>query len=506
MNSKTFWVIFAIAAALRIFAIERAPLWYDENFTLILSRLPFDRMIAATAGDVHPPLWYLISWLTMNPDLGQQPWMIRLPAMGFSLASLWMFVKLFDVIRIPRFLKTAARPLSIPYRVRVIATFLMAVMPMQLWYAQEGRMYALLEFLVLAALYNGLRRKWWIFALSAIAMVYTQNYGIFYLLVIAWLLTTLDWGNAIGVTASGMITMMFYAPWFVVMAGQMGEIEGRYWIMDAGPGAVLGAIYKQFWASSMMTEGTLGSYFVTFALLIIGTYIMLVRDRSEASYIVLIMAFAPIAIAWIASLVWQPVLLFRPLIGVSPFLYIVAAWSVEALPPLTINRQRVAVLYSFCFIVPVLLFGVGGYYVNIASMKNDGAVSPLVGTLDYVTANWQDGDVIYYADDGPMINLMPYTSLPQYRMPECASGTGYAPVLGSLSDATRAALGVPIADLADVPHKRAWVFAPRSPLHPACYEEQIRAIAPEGQQIITVDDNQFIHSGVWLVEKEQVSR
>ena len=60
MTRKSFWTIFAVAAALRFFMIARAPLWYDENFTLILARLPFEGMIQATAGDVHPPLWYVL--------------------------------------------------------------------------------------------------------------------------------------------------------------------------------------------------------------------------------------------------------------------------------------------------------------------------------------------------------------------------------------------------------------------------------------------------------------
>ncbi len=62
-------------------------------------------------------------------------------------------------------------------------------------------------------------------------------------------------------------------------------------------------------------------------------------------------------------------------------------------------------------------------------------------------------------------------------MPECDTITGYAPVLGSLTDTTRAAFGIQVADLADVPHTRAWVFAPRSPLHPLCYEAQIADMA-----------------------------
>jgi hypothetical protein len=41
---------------------------------------------------------------------------------------------------------------------------------------------------------------------------------------------------------------------------------------------------------------------------------------------------------------------------------------------------------------------------------------------------------------------------------------------------------------------------PRSPLHPQCYEAQIADMA-KGAPLILVDDNIFITSGVWLVEK-----
>lgn len=487
MTRKTFWMIFAIAATLRILAIARAPLWYDENFTLILARLPFDRMIQATAGDVHPPLWYLIEWGLFHAAPSLPAWAIRLPALTFSLLALYTFDQLCGVLRLP-------------FRIRVIAVSLMAVLPMQLWYAQEGRMYAMLEFLVLFTLLAGLRRQWIYFAIAATAMLYTQNYGVFYLGVIIFVLFVLDWQSMPKVMIGGAIASALYMPWAFVVRSQMDEIAGRYWITDAGPGAALGALYKQFWAASMMTEGMMGSYFVTFVLLILGVWALL-RERIASWWVVLTMAFAPLGAALIVSWVWQPVLLFRPLIGISPFLYLIAAWNVETFKPL----QPRAALYAACFILPVFAFGIGGYYRNIADMKGEGAVSPMLATLDHISANWQDGDVIYYADDGPMINIMPYTDLPQYRMPACDERVGFGPVLGSLSDATRVAMGVQIADLADVPHRRAWVFAPRSPLHPDCYEDQIAAIAPPGLQVITVDDNEFINSGVWL-ESKQVTR
>jgi uncharacterized membrane protein len=493
MTSKTFTALMIIAFVLRIFMIWDAPLWYDENFTYILARLPFDQMIAATAGDVHPPLWYLIEWIMYHLLPSLPAWAIRLPALTFSLLAIYMFV-------------LVCNSLLIPARVQVAATFLMSILPMQLWYAQEGRMYALLEFLVLAALYAGLQRKLISFAVIATAMLYTQNYSVFYINVISFVLIVLDWSQFKKIIIALAVAVSLYLPWATVVAKQMTEINGRYWIMDAGPGAVLGSVYKQFFASAMLAPGLIPSYVIVFAVLIIGAYSMVITHSQKQLcgiwWVVLMMAFAPLAIAWIVSVLWQPVLLFRPLIGISPFLYLVAAWPLaEVKPFLAMPSGK---LYAACFIIPLLGMGTIGYFQNIAAMKGEGAVSPMLDTLDYVRAHWQDGDVIYFTDDGPMTNIMPYAAdLPYYKMPACDERVGYAPVLGSLSDSTRLAMGVKIVDLEDVPHKRAWIFAPRSPLHPTCYDMQIAEIAPEGKQIITVDDNEYISSGVWLREATQ---
>lgn len=143
----------------------------------------------------------------------------------------------------------------------------------------------------------------------------------------------------------------------------------------------------------------------------------------------------------------------------------------------------------------ICITGIYGYYKNISAMKGDGAVSSMRGALDYVEANWREGDIIFTTDDGPWINLTPYTDKPVYRMQtDCT-------VLGSLSSQTREALGMHIADLTDIPHQRAWVFAPtRSPLHPECYITQIAPLT-NTPPVYVVDDNEWLFSGVWLVTK-----
>lgn len=152
-------------------------------------------------------------------------------------------------------------------------------------------------------------------------------------------------------------------------------------------------------------------------------------------------------------------------------------------------------------IIPLLLAGIIGYYVDTAHGKNEGAVSPVLDALAYVKSHWQDGDVIISADDGPWVNLRPYTDLPLYRLPECNGKTGHPPVLGGLSEETRAALGVEIKDIDEIKFTRAWVFAiSKSPLHPSCYFEQIAPIT-RGEPIIVVDDNDWLFSALWLMER-----
>lgn len=493
MKQKTFWIIFGIALVSRLFTIHLAPLWYDENFTLLLARLPFDQMIQATAGDVHPPLWYIINWILFHALPNLPAWAIRLPALTFSLLALHTFSQLCEVLHI--------NP-----KVHFVALILMAVLPMQTWYAQEGRMYAMLQWLVLFTLLSAITGNWFAFTVSATAMLYTQNYGLFYLAVIGFIFfvsyTILYRGYILlrllkKIIIPVTLSFLMYAPWMIfVVSNQMGEISGRYWIMDDGFGAVLNAIYKQFWVSAMLTPGIITSHVITFALLIIGTYYAVTKKQ----WIIISMAFAPVLIACLVSWIWQPVLLFRPLIGIAPFLYLVVALP---LSEVSVNKAiGNKVLLTACFTLPLFMFGIGGYYTNISNMKGEGATMPLLSALDYVKEHWQEGDVIYYTDDSPMINLMPYAGdMPQYKLPACDERVGYAPVLGSLSDTTRVALGVQTANIEDVEYQRAWIFAPRSPLHPQCYDKQIEFIAPEGQQVLTVDDNPFITSGIWLLEK-----
>src|SRR6266851_3852750 len=53
-------IVVLTAFALRLFQLGTQSLWYDESVSLFIARQPIPELIAHTAGDVHPPLYYLL--------------------------------------------------------------------------------------------------------------------------------------------------------------------------------------------------------------------------------------------------------------------------------------------------------------------------------------------------------------------------------------------------------------------------------------------------------------
>ena len=153
-------------------------------------------------------------------------------------------------------------------------------------------------------------------------------------------------------------------------------------------------------------------------------------------------------------------------------------------------------IFSALICIPIIIASLYGYYAYIVAMKGGpggGAGPTLLGALDYVERNWQEGDIIFVTDDGPYVNLVEYTDKPIYKMP-----LGDCQVWGSLSDRTRRAMGADVRPLDDIPHRRAWIFAPvNSPLHSQCYVDAVAQLT-KGEPVYVVDDSRWLYSAVWL--------
>jgi mannosyltransferase len=487
MKKYTFAAIMLIAAGLRLYQLGQAQFWYDEAFTAWVSRLPLLDMIRATAGDTHPPLYLLLTWL-INANYRVSEYAYRLPSVVFSLLALWLTWRL-------------AQDLKLPDSVQIAGLAAMAIMPNQLYFAQEARMYALLQAEVMLMLVAVIERRWWVLGLTALACLYTHNYALFYLPVIGAIglvgelkrplhvsaeeyhglqYQPSDQANPWALVLALGIPIVLWLPWLAVLAGQMKTVSTGYWIQPVTPGAAIYATYMQFWGFGMLENWQPVAVLLGLGMLAFGLW----KGIQARLWILIWVGFAPLFLTVLASLIWQPVLLFRGLIGSDPALYfLVAAALFDDRQPM-LNQA-----YALALIVPVLLAGIYGYYANNPANKGGS-----LEIIDQVRALWQPGDVIVHVNDGSAVPWGVYAAdLPQVEMIECSQHD-----LGALSPATRSAMGIRQADLDQVSHRRAWIIWSEGPTSTTCETDQAARLIAGGKEVIQIRDDEMIHAGVWL--------
>lgn len=175
---KYWWLALLIAVGVSYLLIMILSLgqniWFDEGYSIILAKQPIDRLLALTAVDAHPPLYYLLlkGW---GSFFG---WSV------FALASLSAVAASATVavmaILIRRLFTARVAFITIPF---LIAS------PFFLRYGYEIRMYALVGMIaVLATLFmiyavqTG-KKKWWVLYTIFVALgMYTL-----YMSLVIWL-------------------------------------------------------------------------------------------------------------------------------------------------------------------------------------------------------------------------------------------------------------------------------------------------------------------------------
>ncbi|MCD6289621.1 MAG: glycosyltransferase family 39 protein, partial [Anaerolineae bacterium] len=117
--------------ALRLYQLGAQSLWYDETVSAFLASESPARLIAHTARDIHPPLYYLLLHL----------WSLAAGDSEFALAFFsvfWGTLLIPITYRLARLLADEATGL--------LAAFLVAISPFNVWYSQEVRMYTMGSF------------------------------------------------------------------------------------------------------------------------------------------------------------------------------------------------------------------------------------------------------------------------------------------------------------------------------------------------------------------------
>jgi mannosyltransferase len=144
-------------------------LWYDEVcYTSVF--FGTSRRQTILFNDVHPPCYTFFMW-GWEALWGDSELAVRLPSLLFGCASIWV---LFLIVRSWFGRKTAW-----------VATVLMAISPVHIWYSHEAKNNMLLLLMTLVTVY-GLQRAWegnrpyqWVlFILSALAALWTNIFAV----------------------------------------------------------------------------------------------------------------------------------------------------------------------------------------------------------------------------------------------------------------------------------------------------------------------------------------
>ncbi len=151
-------------------------LWLDEAISVSEAKMPYGAMIHRLATtDVHPPLYFTVLWASIRL-IGVGDFAVRVP-------SIW-----FGIVLIPLVYLLGKE--AYDRRTGAVAAVLVAVAPYTVWYSQEARMYSMLMVFSVLALWAQLRifhrggwYPWVVYTLASVAMIATQYFGIWQLVV-----------------------------------------------------------------------------------------------------------------------------------------------------------------------------------------------------------------------------------------------------------------------------------------------------------------------------------
>jgi mannosyltransferase len=384
--------------ALRLINLGGRNLWYDEAFAVLYGEKSLGAILYGTvtavegaAADVHPLLYYFFLHVWMDL-FGRSPSVVRLPSVLFGLGTIVLAFliaqKLFD------------------RRTGLLAVLIAAVAPFHINYSQEARMYSLLCFLSLLSAFFFVRcwrrggwGNWLGFIVAATLSLYTHNLAFLNLLALdLFVLIARKWRLLKPLTLAHIVVALLFTPWLGVVFSQFGKVQQTYWVPRPGlKELVQTLIFFHFdllptmplWLVSIIL-------FVSLLVLVLTLYrIGRVRGRDQRSregiYLLLLLAFAPVVVAFLISQ-FKSIYVIRALLPATIAYYIlVAKILAEAQLPAQLPKKVVWLLLSPVVVLLAISLTYHYTYARFPRPPFDKAVA-------YLRENYQSGDAIVHAN------------------------------------------------------------------------------------------------------------
>lgn len=434
-NQALVCAALALGVALRLAGLATSAIWYDESISLSMARLPLLKMVQVLAQDFNPPLWELIIWPWVQ-ILGASELAARIIAMLSSVVSLWLTVKITKALDF-----TPGQTLA--------AVTLAALLPYQFWMAQDGRVYAVLGALYLAALYFALTQRWWGLLGACGLLLYSHTLGALFALSALLVGHLRDpKGNYKQFITVGLAALAAFLPWLPVLISNI-----PLYITDETMtlNGALTALVMATWGGALPDIGlmlvALGVMAVSLLFALGLTFEPLLEKRTmlnSPNLYLVVMAMLPLGLLLDISLIYKPMFLYRV---IGPSVIPIVLWVSKIITPRRLTKTTWILPAAWALLLIVGL-------ANYTPTTRGGA---LRDQAQFINGQLQPGDIIYHASATSELPFTFYTPAGLNYVLDEPQGPGL------LQTNIQTVLGINRAALVDVPHQRAWIIWAQDP-------------------------------------------
>jgi mannosyltransferase len=431
-----FLLLLILALVIRLPGILSRPIWYDEAFSILLSEKGPASILAGTlstdadvsAAEEHPPAYYFMLWgwiQVFGTSLVSIRSLSILAGLGITALTYCFGKRLFNE-------NTA-----------VAAGLLVAILPIQVHYSQEVRMYvftALWLTLATFAFWQGKQTgsfKWWVvFTLSAALAQYTHNLAGLYLILLALIpILQRDWKTLRATVLAGVACLILVSPWLVQLPAQFAKIEHNFWIGKPG----IDRLFTLFllYIPNLPLPGFWLIPALFFSMLIIAlafyqTYLAIrhkIKDSQMGVWLAYL-SFAPPLLLWALSQI-KPVYVERALLPAQVMFCLWLAWTL-------VNTNLHSLIRNLS-VFSIIISAVMGFYQHLT--YSGFPYAPYSNVDAYLRVNLKPGDVIVHSNKLSLLPAVYYDRDLQQSFITDPPGSG----TDTLSPATRQVLGLTAA-------------------------------------------------------------
>jgi mannosyltransferase len=341
-----FLFILCAGIFLRFNQIGYYDLWYDEAYS-VMRATNIARYVARIDTYMQAPLYYVFLHLVIR-IFGNSEVAIRIPS---ALANIFSIVVLYRIV------KTHCSPKS-----ALIAAFLCAFSPFQLWYSQEARVYsfAFCMSLVLLFVYLGMHRKegrglsdfFLLLTVSVVALC--CHYFLIFVIVPIWLafIVTLNKDTKIIFLYAMPAILIVSFPAYPIFIRQILVVKNSFWLTPPNFIDFIFTISNIIFGYTIPVYWSIAGFVLVMLIFIYWT----IRAPKNSMYaLILSCGICPIIILFFISQ-YVPVFLPRPMIVFTPFLLIMLAQS------LSILRLKIVKALIGISVVLIFINGIHNFY------------------------------------------------------------------------------------------------------------------------------------------------